>query len=108
MYYSFLVFTKCIEEKITASYMDFPKEYCTNVTSPCWIPHVNSIIHQDIVHALPQCDTIEKYSCMLKAIDHAPKCLRSCKAESYTAMTSRNTIEPFLKVSWHFKFTSLI
>ena len=82
--------------------MDFPKEYCPNVTTPCWIPHADSVIHEQVLQGLPQCDTIEKYSCMMKALlwakECAKECAKSCAAESYKIMTSHNTIEPFLKV----------
>ena len=87
---------------MTAEYVEFPKKACPNVSSPCWIPQADNIIQEDILHSLPQCDTLDKYSCMLQTLreskftreDQVPvkgirteglasKCMRSCKAETY-------------------------
>ena len=74
------------------------------MTSPCWIPQADSIIEEDIIHALPQCDTIEKYNCMINTLKFAPydfvdkQCMRSCSLDSYKMKLSRNNIEPFIKV----------
>ena len=80
--------------------MDFPKKSCPNISTPCWIPQAASIIPRD----LPQCDSIQKYSCMMVTLYAAraivnEQCLKPCGAESYKIESSRNTLEPFVKVS---------
>lgn len=89
---------------MTALYIDFPKKACPNMSSPCWIPQADNIIDKDIISALPQCDTIEKYRCMLTTVLDARatvnrECITSCYAESHKMLTSRNALEPFPKVS---------
>ena len=90
---------------VTASYIDFPKKSCPNVTSPCWIPQADSVVQEHVIRALPQCDTIEKYNCMIDTLRLAPyqfvdkQCMISCSVESYKIALSRNNIEPFTKVS---------
>ena len=89
---------------MTSMYIDFPKKYCPNVTSLCWIPQADSIIHEHIIPDLPQCDTIEKYSCMLLTIRSKvytinEKCMKSCKAKTYKISSSRNTVDTFSAVS---------
>ena len=96
---------QCIGEMMTTAYMKFPKKSCPNVTSPCWIPHADNVIHGHIIHSLPQCDTIEKYLCMLDIIRGATyeyvdqKCMKSCKAETYKISTSEGEAYPFEQVS---------
>ena len=91
---------------MTTAYMKFPKQSCPNISSPCWIPHANSIIGGHITHSLPKCDTIEKYLCMLDAIRGAPyevdkKCMKSCKSETYKISTSKAEAYPFEEVSFN-------
>ena len=89
---------------MTASYIDFPKQSCPNMSSPCWIPHADSIVKEHIIHALPKCDTIDSYNCMVDTIKKAPydfvdkRCLRTCSVQSYKIALSRNNIEPVQKV----------
>ena len=90
---------------MTASYLDFPKTYCPNVSNPCWIPHSENIIHEDIIGTLPQCDTIEKYACMWTIMRKVTlnkinkQCVKSCKTESYKTIQTSNILEPFTGVS---------
>ena len=92
-------------EVMTASYTNFPKKTCPNISSPCWIPQADSIIHEHIIRALPQCDTIERYGCMLDTIRNAvyenidQQCIKSCKAESYKISSKHNTLDSFTAVS---------
>ena len=75
---------------MTASYIDFPKPSCLNVSSPCWIPQADSVVKEHIIHDLPKCDTIEKYNCMVETIKKAPydfvdkQCMKSCSVQSLT------------------------
>ena len=100
-------FLQCMGEVITARYTDFPKKSCPNVLSPCWIPQADSIIHEHIIRALPQCDTIEKYSCMLETIRGAvyknvdKQCLKTCKAESSKTSSMENILNAFNAVSYN-------
>ena len=80
----------------------FPKTYCQNIKTPCWIPHVANMI-QSISSGLPTCDTLEKFTCMLATIKAAKyltpsPCLRSCKSENYKALTRTADIESFTRV----------
>ena len=90
---------------MTTAYMKFPKKNCPNVSRPCWIPQADSIIHDHIIHSLPQCDTIEKYGCMLDTLRNAPyeyvdqQCMKSCKAETYKISSSEGAADPFTLVS---------
>ena len=81
------------------------REICPNVTSICWIPQADSIIHENIIRGLPQCDTFEKYICMLEALrrntklDIGQECIKPCKAETYKIRTSRSSVDAFTDVS---------
>ena len=77
---------------MTEAYLQFPKKSCSNVSSPCWIPQADAIIRDHIKHSLPQCDTIEKYGCMLDSLrllrgaaydSFDLHCMKSCLAEIY-------------------------
>ena len=95
---------QCIGEVMTARYTKFPKKNCPAVSSPCWIPQADSIINEQIIRGLPQCDTIEKYGCMLHTLRQAvyrnveKQCMKSCKAESYNIITSDGTTNPWTTV----------
>ena len=85
---------------MTSKYIAFPKKACQNITNLCWIPQADSIIHKHIINGLPQCDTIEKYLCMLDTIRRDTNkieqlCTKSCKAEAYKLSTSRNAVDAF-------------
>ena len=101
---SCIVPPQCIIDEVTASYIDFPKPSCPNMSSPCWIPHADSIVKEHIIHALPPCDTIDKYNCMVDTLKKAPydfvdkQCMRTCSVQSYKIALSRNNIEPVQKV----------
>ena len=90
---------------MTASYLKFPKNSCPNVSSPCWIPQADTIIRDHIMHSIPQCDTIEKYRCMLDTIRGAAyeyfdqKCMKSCKAEIYKISETKAEADAFPLVS---------
>ena len=91
---------KCIGEVMTSKYIAFPKKSCQNITNLCWIPQADSIIHKHIINDLLQCDTIEKYLCMLDTIRRDTNkiehlCTKSCKAEAYKLSTSRNAVDAF-------------
>ena len=92
---------------MTARYTDFPKKGCPTISSPCWIPQADNIINDQIIRGLPQCDTIEKYSCMLHTLRQAvyenveKQCIKSCKAESYDIITSDGTTNPWTTVRGH-------
>ena len=108
-----LHFIQCIGETMTEIYLKFPKKYCaTNVSSPCWIPQADSIIHEYIMGSLPPCDTIEKYYCMLETIREAAgenfdqHCLKTCEAEVYKISTLEGQADTFQKVRDSFKITS--
>ena len=98
----------------TARYIDFPKKSCPGVSSPCWIPQANSVIHDHVANALPHCDSIEKYSCMLDTLRRAgyenidKQCIKSCKSESYKIMSTRNTLDSFANVSKNFLHIDLV
>ena len=89
---------------MTARYTKFPKKNCPAVSSPCWIPQADRIINEQIIRGLPQCDTIEKYGCMLHTLRQAvyrnveKQCMKSCKAESYNIITSDGTTNPWTTV----------
>ena len=88
---------------MTARYIDFPKKTCPNVSSPCWIPQAANIIHEEVIHNLPQCNTIDKYSCMLHSIrdwNLDEICIKSCKAETYAISVSKRNINPFSSVNY--------
>ena len=85
--------------------MKFPKTSCPGVLSACWIPQADSLIYEDVIHTLPICDTIEKYSCMLDTIRSIDivvdkQCMKSCKAESYKITSTRGNLDTFIAVSW--------
>ena len=89
---------------MTSAYTDFPKEPCPNMSSPCWIPQADSIIQKHTIHSLHQCDTIEKYKCMLNTIRYAKdkidqQCKKPCKTETYTTNSLRNDLFPLWRVS---------
>ena len=95
---------------MTSRYTAFPKDFCPNVSSPCWIPQADNIIHEHIIRALPQCDTIDKYSCMLNTIrrdsfEIDQKCMKSCKAESYKTSSIENNMDAFNSVSYNLSNT---
>ena len=88
---------------VTTGYLNYPNQSCYNVSDPCWIPQAASIINKQVVSSLPQCDTREKYLCMLNslttAMDKAEiNCKKSCSAESYTIQVVNNVLEPVYKV----------
>ena len=91
---------KCIGEVMTSKYIAFSKKSCQNITDLCWIPQADSIIHKHVINGLPQCDTIEKYLCMLDTIRRDTNkieqlCPKSCQAEAYKLSTSRNAVDAF-------------
>ena len=101
---------QCIANIMSDEYIDFPKENCPNVSSPCWIPQADNIIHEDIIHSLPQCDTVDKYACMLSTLKETrsrankltEKCMKSCRAETYDIDASRNNLNPFTSVIYNY------
>ena len=89
---------------MTSKFIALSKEICPNVTSMCWIPQADSIIHEDIIRGLPQCDTFEKYICMLESLRKdtfkiGNECIKPCKGETYKIRTARNAINAFTNVS---------
>ena len=90
---------------MNAAYLEFPKEYCPNVSSPCWIPQVDWFLREQ---SFPQCDTFEKYGCMLKTAretsfkDVVAKCQKSCRAEVYKISTEEGEADEFPMVSGNF------
>lgn len=87
---------------MTNGYMKYPNTSCPGVIGACWIPQADSIIHK--IRALPQCDSFEKYICMLNGYRNTRyeakrQCLKSCKAENYKAVSRTNDAEPFPYVS---------
>ena len=99
---------KCQGNIITLDYMDFPKKTCPKVSKPCWIPQIESILPKNILSTLTQCDTLEKYECMLLTVMYSRKnvkkrCKKSCRAENYKITSRTGTIEPFSKVCSMFK-----
>ena len=94
---------------MTDDYVKFPKESCPSVSSPCWIPQADNIIHDHVIHSLPQCDTMEKYRCMLNTIRDATyryvdqQCMKSCKAEIYKIAASESIADTYTLVSESFK-----
>ena len=94
---------QCITDVKTAVYMDFSKNDCPNVSSPCWIPQAANVIHEDIIHSLPQCDTFDKYICMLQRLRKdnlkmREKCIKSCKAQTYRISSSQENLNTFKAV----------
>ena len=94
---------QCEGNVIAKDYMDFPKATCPGVSEPCWIPQIQSILPTSIISRLPQCDSMEKYKCMLLTVMYSRKnvkrrCKKSCKAENYKIISRTGTIEPFTKV----------
>ena len=95
---------QCQGHVITEDYMDFPKAACPGVSEPCWIPQIQSILPTAIISRLSQCDSMEKYKCMLLTVMYSRKnvkrrCKKSCKAENYKIISRTGTIEPFTKVT---------
>ena len=95
---------QCILQLMTSAYTDFPKEPCPNMSSPCWIPQADSIIQKHTIRSLHQCDTIEKYKCMLNTIRYAKdkidqQCKKPCKTETYTTNSLRNDLFPLWRAS---------
>ena len=89
---------------MTSKFIALAKEICPHVTSMCWIPQADTIIHKDIIRVLPQCDTLEKYICMLESLGRdnykiGQECIKPCKAETYKIKSSRNAIDAFTDVS---------
>ena len=90
---------------MTLKFIAQSREICPNVTSICWIPQADSVIHENIFRGLPQCDTFEKYICMLEALrrntklDIGQECIKPCKAETYKIRTSRSSVDAFTSVS---------
>ena len=83
--------------------MAFPKESCPKVSEPCWIPQIQSILPGAILSGLAQCDSMEKYECMLDTVMYSRKhvkqrCKKSCRAENYKITSRIGSIEPFTKV----------
>ena len=103
---------QCQGHVITEDYMDFPKAACPEVSEPCWIPQIQSILPTAIISRLSQCDSMEKYKCMLLTVMYSRKnvkrrCKKSCKAENYKIISRTGTIEPFTKVT-HIPHCSVI
>ena len=95
--------TQCQGHVIAEDYMDFPKATCPEVSEPCWIPQIQSILPKSIISKLTQCDSLKKYNCMLLTVMYSRKnvkkqCKKSCKAENYKIISRTGTIEPFTKV----------
>ena len=89
---------------MTLKFIALSKEICPNVTSMCWIPQADSIIHEDVIHGLPQCDTLDKYICMLESLRRhtyriGQECMKPCKAETYRIRASKNALDAFTDVS---------
>ena len=87
---------------MTRGYLNHHNMSCPGVTSACWIPQADSIIQN--IRTLPQCDSFEKYICMLNGYRNTryeakKQCLKSCKAENYKAVSRTNDAEPFPYVS---------
>ena len=104
MFFLYRTVWQCLGEVMTIGYVNFPRESCPNVSSPCWIPQADGIINRQTMSTLPQCNTFEKYICMLsnfKASRTMAKraCVKSCTAESYKIQPRYNEIETFSKVS---------
>ena len=83
---------------MTDGYMKYPNTSCPGEIDPCWIPQADSIIHK--IRNLPQCDSFEKYICMLNGYRNTRyeakrQCLKSCKGENYKAVSRTNDAEPF-------------
>lgn len=92
---------QCQGDLVTKAYQE--RKVCENVTSSCWIPQAENIVDRGILSALPICDTLEKYTCMLKTMKDAKfatlmHCQRSCNAESYKVLSRTADIEPFTRV----------
>ena len=73
------------------------------MSDPCWIPQIDNIVPQAKKSILSQCDTMEKYKCMLLTVMKSrgrikKKCVKSCKAENYDVRVRTGTLEPFTKV----------
>ena len=88
---------------MTSKFIALSKDICPNV-SMCWIPQADSIIHEHILRGLPQCDSMEKYICMLESLRRdtykiEQQCTRPCKAETYKISSSRNAVDAFTAVS---------
>ena len=88
---------------MTDGYLNFTNESCPNLANPCWIPQADSIIDQK-TSPLPQCDTFEKYICMLNVFRNTrykaiKQCTRSCNAEHYKVVSRTNDLKPFPYVS---------
>ena len=88
---------------MTDGYINYPNESCPNLAKPCWIPQASSIIGQK-VSPLPQCDSFDKYICMLNALRRTKykarkQCTRSCNAEHYKVVSRTNEQKPFPYVS---------
>ena len=83
--------------------METHNKDCLDISQPCWIPQAHDIVHENIIQSLRQCDTIQKYRCMMTSIQKAKdkaheNCNKLCKTESYHVMDTYNRIEPFPKV----------
>lgn len=97
---TFLLF-KCLGDLATRAFRE--KNPCENVTVPCWIPQAHNIVDKSIITALPICDTLEKYTCMLKKLKDSKyasplQCHKSCIAEDYKTLSRTADIEPFTRV----------
>ena len=85
----------------------FPQEVLSQCIKSLLDPQADSIINEHVIHALPQCDTIENYICMLDTIRGAvyenvdQQCLKSCKAESYKTSSIENNMDAFNSVSYN-------
>ena len=97
---TFLLF-KCLGDLATRAFRE--KNPCENVTVPCWIPQADNIVDGSIPNVLAMCDTLEKYTCMLKKLKDAKyasplQCHKSCIAEDYKTLSRIADIEPFTRV----------
>ena len=91
---------QCLEDMMTSDYLNSPKKSCSDISDPCWIPQAANIINEQGLSALAQCDTSEKYLCMLNTLEAAKKnakmnCVRSCRSEAYDIQMSSSGLEPF-------------
>ena len=105
-------FFQCLGDLVTEAFQK--RNPCENVTSPCWIPQAQNIVDRNILTALPMCDTLQKYTCMLKTIKDAKyaspsHCQHSCTAEGYKVLSRTADIEPFTRVKyWLFRGTKYL
>ena len=105
MLFECLFFPQCQREVVTKEYLNFPKDTCPNISEPCWIPQIDSIVSHTTTSKLNQCDTMEEYMCMLLTLMKSresikKQCIKSCKSENYNILPRTGSLERFTKVCW--------